>query len=413
MVNNLEEDKLSQGRLYAFVDESGNQDLEIEKKGATKLFVCVAVIVNENVREEIEKEIDYIRQIEFKDSPIKSSKIGKRHTRRIRILKKLSNLEFGYYALIVDKERIKRDSGLKFKPSFYKYITQMLFRRLSGGIVHLKVVADRHGGQNFMNSFEKYFSAQKLPELFRDFDHEFAESSNEPLLQLADLIAGSLTFVYDSEKYCEYSETIYGEIKHKEMGINIWPFGRVPVEAISTIENEFYLDDLIRGFCIEKATVFDHQFGDSNEQDRQMQVAILRHLLSLKEFGDESEEKSIYSDSLIEHLQRQFPGPLTRQALASRVIGPLRDAGIIIAGSSEGYRLATCLNDIKIYLEHDMNIILPMIERLDVARDAIRLVSENKIDILKWPRYEGLKLLVDAFRLGGIRISELTNKSEG
>ena len=72
--------------LSAFVDETGNHDLEIEKDGASNIFICVAVVVNDAQSKLIEARMREISRDEFNNSEIKSSGIRGNHNRRLKIL---------------------------------------------------------------------------------------------------------------------------------------------------------------------------------------------------------------------------------------------------------------------------------------------------------------------------------------
>ena len=78
--------------LTAFVDETGNHDLEITKDGASNLFICVAVVVNDDQSKLVEERMREISRDEFSNSEVKSSGIGGNHNRRLKILNKIKDL---------------------------------------------------------------------------------------------------------------------------------------------------------------------------------------------------------------------------------------------------------------------------------------------------------------------------------
>jgi hypothetical protein len=161
-------------------------------------------------------------------------------------------MDFGYYALLVDKARVHRDSGLQYKQSFYKFLNRLLYQRLAGGVQQVQVVADRYGGRNFMDSFRPYLDKKGLPNLFTSFTHEFADSAKEPLIQLADLIAGSLAYVLDPKKRSDQSQAILKALRPKQIGIGGWPL--LPVakpEDFSDDEQDW--DERIGASCINCA----------------------------------------------------------------------------------------------------------------------------------------------------------------
>lgn len=382
--------------LTAYVDETGNTDLAVEKAGASNLYICVAVLVDESQLGPAEAAMQELSADRFGGKEIKSSAIGGNHRRRLMVLSDLCDVDFGYYALIVDKGRVARDSGLQHRTSFYKYLNQALYRRLLTSGVRLHVVADEYGGSAFMDSLQPYLNRKGLPSLFTGFTHCFADSAEEPLIQLADLIAGSLSYVYDPEKQGDHSSELLRHLAPKQIGIGGWPLPP-PIPRSDPAQGDDEWDDRIRASCISRAISFEKEFGDEEDEDRQMQIAVLRHLLFLKEYGEDDGYESIFADALIDHLEHLSFPRLNRQSFASRVVGPLRDAGLILAGSNDGYRLATCVKDIRMYLDHDLSLIEPMMGRLKRARENIRHATGNCLDILTLPGYVCLQRLMPAF----------------
>ena len=61
---------------------------------------------------------------------MKSSSVGKNHTRRARILQKLAKLDFNILLLVIDKHKLSSQSGLKYKTSFYKFLYQRIYEHL-------------------------------------------------------------------------------------------------------------------------------------------------------------------------------------------------------------------------------------------------------------------------------------------
>ena len=85
------------------------------------------------------------------------------------------------------------------------------------------------------------------------------------------------------------------------------------------------------------------------------------------------------------------------QAFRSRIIGKLRDAKVIIASSSKGYKIPSKLSEIKDYVYHDARVVIPMLFRLKNCRDLVKLHSLNEVDLLDGTRFERLKWYFDNF----------------
>ena len=382
--------------LTAFVDETGNFDLEIEKAGASNLFVCVAVICDELQSELIKTRMLEISRDEFSGNEVKSSGIAGSHKRRLRILEKIQDLSFGYYALIINKAAIERDSGLQYKPVFYKYLNRMLYNRLLQGGTALDIVADEIGGKAFMESFLPYLETMGKPDLFTTWNHRFIPSKECPQVQLADLIAGTLNWCFDKEKQCEQKDAFRELLRPKEIGISSWPLQIREIPTVGDEQEASIWDEQIQACSINRALKFIAEFVEHEKEDRRMQVAVLRHLLFVRQFEDKGTPTNRFSDELIRYLKQQGFPELSRQQFSSKVIGPMRDWGILISGGTDGYRLAFSAVDIRRYLSHDMNIIKPMLARLKVARQGILLDTTNQYDVLDDEHFAFLQVLVEA-----------------
>ena len=97
--------------LSVFIDESGTTNLQ-DNQGPTRYYVSTAVIVKTEDVPLVVKKLDEISSsfnggTEFKNEKIRDDK------RRIKLLNLISELPFQYFALVVDKQRIPLDSGLK------------------------------------------------------------------------------------------------------------------------------------------------------------------------------------------------------------------------------------------------------------------------------------------------------------
>ena len=68
--------------MYAFVDESGNSDINLQHTGASKLFIITAVIVDEEKNKKIKNDLNTIANKYFSNGQIKSNSVGNDDKRR-------------------------------------------------------------------------------------------------------------------------------------------------------------------------------------------------------------------------------------------------------------------------------------------------------------------------------------------
>lgn len=378
------------------MDESGTNVLDSSKASGSNLYICVAVVVDEAGRKATEYGIEDLSKRLNGGSEIASKAIGPNHDRRMRFLKEINSFPFHYYALAVNKDHLPKSGGFQFKRSFYKYFNQMLYRKLSTGSNRLHIVADEYGGRDFMDSFQAYLENKGLPDLFSSFSHDFVSSAESRMIQIADLIAGTLMYCFDQDKKGEHSAVFRRILRDKEIDIKCWPPSRIARSGIEPITTPS-LDSLLYDVLCQRAQDFIDKYEESYDEDQQMQVVTLKHLLFARLY-EEGTARSIYANSLIEKLKEEGFEELSDQTFKLRVVGKLRDGGVIITGSNDGYRLALEMEDITDYLHHDRSIIEPMLQRLLMARETVKKITNGQCDILSVGGFENLLRIADEFK---------------
>ena len=134
----------------------------------------------------------------------------------------VKHCEFQARAVVIDKTRIYEDSIMRRSPNhFYNFFTKMLLQHSFGSIENAKVYID-----GSMKRELKTYLRQELNKgdkrIIRETD--FRDSKNSPLIQLADLVAGSVARAYrpDDKNTREYIKVLQPRIE------NIWEFGKEP-----------------------------------------------------------------------------------------------------------------------------------------------------------------------------------------
>ncbi len=377
--------------VNVFVDESGTNELDSTKQGVSNLFICVAVVVDDEHMDEVTTAINDIRKKLCSGAEIKSSRIASNHDRRLQFLRGIEKLPFRYYALVINKDAVYSDSGYQYKRTFYKAVHRRLYNLVSSSGKSLRVKADEIGGQDYMEGFDDYLKDKDYPNLFTQFEHSFVKSENEPVIQLADLIAGTLGYCFDETKKSEKATEFRKILRKLEVAVDCWP--PLPMEVGKSAGNQW--DEKIREAARRRAISFIEENENSSEIDEQIQAATLKRLFFAREFEDR-EDQTIFSDSLIASLENEGFGKISKQAFTSRIIGKLRFEGVVISGSKDGYRLALSHEDIHEYLCHDKTIIEPMLARIGRARQAVQEATEMKLDILAEEPYLVLGKILEA-----------------
>lgn len=371
---------------YAYVDEFGAFGYNFESEGCSTHFIITAIIVDENDISMVKQNVEIIRDKYFHNGEIKSSRIGRDHRKRISILNELKVLPFKIFALVCDKRRIYEQSGLRFKPSFYKFINNLVYQELRTSFSNLVITADEVGENDYLQSFAKYIREREIPlSLFDKSLFRFDNSKDNLIIQVADIIAGSLAYNYDEHKKEKANGNNYISIlSSKILMIKEFPqtFENFNIEQNDS--NPQY-NAQIADICYRKAKFFMETHKGSDELEIKQQLAVLDYLLF--RFMNRSPRKYIPTKELINQLCYLGFDRMSIQAFRAKIIAKLRDNEVIISSSPDGYKIPSSESELEDFINRGKTIILPMLSRLKKCNDIIKLGTSGGIDLFQRAEY--------------------------
>lgn len=380
-------------KTLAFIDESGNTDLDTSKTDVSKYFIVCAVIINESQADSLRYEVEAIRKKYFQTGEIKSSTVRDRddHKRRIKILNSILGLDFKFYAVAVEKEALSRDAGFQYKKSFLKFINGLLYKQLFENFPSIQVYADEHGDEEFKESFRKYIEKSYKPDLFWDSKLSLVSSHDNVLVQLADFIVGTLAKIYEEKSNPALIETYRSLLKQKALDVKEWPVKHQAIFEPDKTSKEY--DGFIHSHALSKSEIFVENHSKSNELETRLQVCVLSHMIFQSRLS--SSDDYISTKSLLEHLENCGFNGVTEQAIRSQIISKLRDKDVIIASCNRGYKLPSSYADLVDFVERVNSLVLPLLERLNKARKSYLVASKHDVDLLKGVKYSELGEFLD------------------
>ena len=392
-IDDLEKRELLESQPYrlAYIDECGCFGFDFSLTGTSKHYVLCAVIVESNKLEDLHNSINEIKKNNgFAQTEMKSSKIGGDVKRRTRIISQLLHIDFRVVLFVANKQEFIKGSPLtEYKKSFIKFLHQRLYDNLYHVYPKLKIIEDETGTTEFQKSFRQYVE-ERRPQysMLNDYDFDYCDSKDEILVQLADMIGGSITYYLEDPTTPNYYEMLRGKILlFDEFPSKYEPFwGTVSPE-------ECKFNDDIYSLAVKCATDYIKKYEDDESDERRAQVAFLRYLLFQVQNVDPT--RYIYSGQILSVLREYTQRKISRNFLYRKVIAPLRDAGVIIASSSHGYKIPISVEDIKTYLNSTNAIVSPMLHRIGICRKLIKLQTNNELDVLNDPAYLRYKKYFD------------------
>lgn len=379
--------------IVAFADEYGNNSFEFDKQGTH--FIVASVIISNNKLKEIESEIEAIRKKYFQTGEMKSSKVGDNHKRRIVILNELVKSNFAIYAVVVDKRKLSSE-GFKYKGSFYKFLNGLVYKELYKTFPSLSLAVDEHGGNDFMLKFKSYVQKNHIPNLFSAGEFDFISSPESILIQLADFVAGTLGRCFDETKKSSESSEFLNILQPRITSINNFP-PQLYYLNYEGDENDLSYNPQIAEIGRNSALQFIEK-TKVKSQDETDQINCVKLLLLY--FNHYNMRNYLSTKEIIRHLQIGRKEPLKEHYFRTKIIGKIRDAGVLIVSSSAGergggYKLPSSLEDLYKFINHGKSVILPMLKRIKIFRDLVKLATQNDIDILDKNEFKEIQAIID------------------
>lgn len=207
--------------MLVFIDDSGDPGFKIGK-GSSLVFVIACIIFDDEL--EAEKTAlaikEFRRELKFPDSvEFKFSKSSKEI--RVKFLHAVNGYKFKIRCLVIKKELIRSQELRSNKNSFYSYAIKLLLEHNDGSIFDAKIRIDGSGDRVFRKSFTAYLRKQLNSNQRKIIqDCKLVDSRSSVLVQLADMVAGSIRRSYDEDKT---DKNIYKKVIQKHT-IDEWQF---------------------------------------------------------------------------------------------------------------------------------------------------------------------------------------------
>ncbi|MCT3728147.1 DUF3800 domain-containing protein [Elizabethkingia anophelis] len=359
--------------LYLFGDESGTHH---KNDISTHYIYSCILLKEENLMKALEVR-NHISKYFFSEKKVSSKSIRQKHFhRRINIIKYLvENLNFSIYTLIIDKSAIT-SKNLEDKSTFIKFFHNIFIRNIIGNISTINITLDSTGNSIFSRKLRESLlnrNSELVTNLFNQNNKiQYKSDDEEPLLQLADIVVGSISKIYSGHEKNDRWEELFTLLESKMISPVFFPFNSVLAEKDS--DGEYQIEKHIYDYVVQNVESFL-----SKTEDR-IKSVIVNHLLKYSKISP-SKLIEIYElrDIIIFELNETLKDEQIRLQIRD-----LRYEGLLIisrAGKS-GYKLAVNTSDVNSYFEHYLNYIKPMLQKILIAEDNIRMLSAGQTKLL-------------------------------
>lgn len=368
------------GRV-AYVDESGSYGFDFSKDGTSKYYILTAVIVETERLEEFHQAIEEVKKTNgLANTEMKSSNLS--DSKRNRIMNQLLSLKIRLAILVADKQRFMEGTPLtEYKSVFIKHMNGRLYNMLYNVYPKLKIYMDETGWPEFQETFKDYVKReQKQMNMFNEYDFDLLDSKDEILIQVADVIGGSIAKHFLDSNAPNYLEMVKGKIiVYQEFPGVFEPYWG------SAKPEDYHYDETIYTLAVKNAKDFIERHKNEKGDDVQRQIVVLRYLLFY--VSSVSSTKFVYADELTEVIYQATGRRIRKDYLFRRIIAPLRDEGIILSSCSQGYKIPISVADIVTYMNQQTSIVGPMLHRMGICRNMIKAGTDNNLDVFDDPAF--------------------------
>jgi len=233
----------------------------------------------------------------------------------------------------------------------------------------VKVTIDSFGNEEFMDGFKKYINKHFQPSIFNPHKHLTVSSpADTPMLQIADFVAGTVRRFAQGDD----DETAYKQLEPILSVVEVWP--RATQEPRIEEESE-ELDLEIERHCTNASM----EFLESTDDD------LLREALEyLLYSAEESPDNFVCGDRLLDYLKQEglAEDQKDKAWLQQKIIAPLRDQGVPVAASRDGYKIPRCRKDLSIFVDFVSQKTLPYLKKVNNMRNSLFLGLGNQYDML-------------------------------
>ncbi len=374
---------------HIYIDENGNADLDVSKSGVPPYFIYAAVIISDSELEKARTIHQSILKANFQNSFIKSAHIGNDKSgfaKYVDSFSRLNELKHHVVALVVDKAKISKTSGLAFKSVFIKYFQRLLSKTFLNNFQEFHIIADNTGSQEFKESLERYLAEKGgiEPTLFSNNTFKLAEDTKgEVLIQLADLYAGALGRYYCNCTEENRAKTIHDIIKSR-VSIEWYPDNCAPAIAAADSFSSSFDAGLL---SLSRKTAEEYI---ESHPDELCNNELLRYLLQESHIRPMRHISSKEIKAFLNGKDIEIGDPIEK-------ISALRDEGVVIISpiGKKGYKFPTSKQELAEFYNRLSCNIIPQLRRGYKLSKVLSIRGYEQYNVLNEDEFKVLRSLSD------------------
>jgi hypothetical protein len=380
----------------AFLSVWGNDGLDFSKRqlegsAVSTHFIITALLLNKQDIPAVETVFEAAANKYFEDGVIDSQIIDNNHELRKVILSDILSEPLQIFALVVDKRQLIGE-GLRYKGSVHKFLHGLADRELYSLFPNLEMVGNPKADYGFMEGFIKFVHHNHIPNLFNQSTFGFVNTRSDVIIQAASFLAGTLARCYDDTVVTDQRQDFVQLIQPALITMKFWPDVFAPYVVKINARELRYSEELSK-MSLNLANDFINRKTGNQTPHVVDQLACLSYLVF--HFRHINPTRYISSFEIMEHIRVRRGKTVSLHYFQTKVIAPLRDAGVLIASSSRGYKLPASERDLYDFINHSNTIVEPMLARIKKFRDQISKATKGKLDVLGKNEYAVIRKVLD------------------
>jgi len=208
--------------MLVFVDESGDLGFKFDR-GSTRFFT-IGLVVFEDSRAALacQQAVESLKERLGLPASYEFHFHNDSHDRRLALLGTVARQDFSCYTFTLDKTSPRLTGpGFKYRSPSYKWVCRIALENAASDLQGATVIIDGSGERRFRQQIKDYLRRELNSEQRQKIRGvRVSRSSSDPLIQLADYVAGVTNRLYEGKAGSDQYEAY---LRRKRRSQRKWP----------------------------------------------------------------------------------------------------------------------------------------------------------------------------------------------
>lgn len=191
---------MTKSKQFIFIDDAGDAGFKF-KQGSSRYFVIACVVFSSKSDAEYAGANIKVLRRKLNWKPDHEFKFNKnRREHKIAFLSEMKKHDFTIRAIVVDKTKIHDRALFDNSNKFYLFIIREVLDKFGAELKNARICLDGKGDKEYRRAAATYFRQELNKKSHRLHEFKLVDSKTDGLIQLADMIAGSIYRSLQKEK---------------------------------------------------------------------------------------------------------------------------------------------------------------------------------------------------------------------